>query len=51
MLLNIRRNAILSLLGLLLIALPLCAEGFQPVRARHAMVASVHPQASGLERR
>ena len=48
MLLNIRRNAILSLLGLLLIALPLCAEGFQPVRARHAMVASVHPAASGI---
>ena len=31
---------------LVLLSLPLVAQGFQPVRARHAMVASVHPQAS-----
>jgi gamma-glutamyltranspeptidase/glutathione hydrolase len=32
----------------LLLWLPLWAQGFQPVRARHAMVASVHPQASSV---
>jgi gamma-glutamyltranspeptidase/glutathione hydrolase len=47
MLHNLRRAAALLLSGLLLAGLPLCAEGFQPVRARHAMVASSHPEASG----
>jgi gamma-glutamyltranspeptidase/glutathione hydrolase len=32
----------------LLLCLPLSAQGFQPVRARHAIVASVHPQASSV---
>ena len=48
MLPNIRRCAILSLLGVVLTALPLRADGFQPVRARHVMVASVHAQASNV---
>ena len=48
MLPHIRCCAILSLLGLVLTASPLCAEGFQPVRARHVMVASVHVQASNV---
>ena len=47
MLHNLRRAGALLLFGLLLGGLPLCAEGFQPVRARHAMVASSHPEASG----
>jgi gamma-glutamyltranspeptidase / glutathione hydrolase len=42
----LRRSTVLFLFSLLLASLPLWAEGFQPVRARHAMVASVHPQAS-----
>jgi gamma-glutamyltranspeptidase/glutathione hydrolase len=46
MLSNMRRLALRSVLSLLILSLPLFAEGFQPVRARHAMVASVHPQAS-----
>jgi gamma-glutamyltranspeptidase/glutathione hydrolase len=43
---NPRRVTLLLLASLLLVSLPLRAEGFQPLRARHAMVASVHPQAS-----
>jgi len=39
MLHNLRRAAAL-LFGLLLVGLPLCAEGFQPLRTRHAMGAS-----------
>ena len=46
MLPNFRRHTLL-LLGFLLFCLPLCGEGFDAVRARHVMVASVHPQASG----
>ncbi len=45
---DLRRVTVLALSGLLLASLPLWAEGFQPVRARHVMVASVHPQASGI---
>ena len=37
---------LLPLAGLLLAALPLAATGFDAVRAPHAMVASVHPEAS-----
>lgn len=48
MVLNFRRRAALPLLCLLLFCLPLCGEGFEAVRARHAMVASVHPQASSV---
>jgi len=48
MLPNFRRSTVLLFISQLLVALPLFAEGFQPVRARHAMVASVHPQASGV---
>ena len=46
MLADLRRVTVLVLFGLLLAWQPLWAEGFQPVRARHVMVASVHPQAS-----
>jgi gamma-glutamyltranspeptidase/glutathione hydrolase len=46
MLSTIGRAAALLALCLSLTAVPLLAEGFHPVRARHAMVASVHPQAS-----
>ena len=45
---DLRRITLLALSSLLLASLPLWAEGFQPVRARHVMVASVHPQASGI---
>ena len=48
MVLNFRCHAVLPLLGLLLSCLPLCGEGFEAVRARHGMVASVHPQASNV---
>jgi gamma-glutamyltranspeptidase/glutathione hydrolase len=48
MLPHIRRATVRVVFGLLLASLPLWAEGFQPVRGRHAMVASVHPQASGV---
>jgi gamma-glutamyltranspeptidase/glutathione hydrolase len=48
MLPNIRRGSLLLFSWLLVSSWPLWAEGFQPVRARHAMVASVHPQASGV---
>ena len=43
---NLRRAMLLVFLSLLLVRQPLWADGFQPVRARHVMVASVHPQAS-----
>ena len=43
---NLRRAAILVLFCLFPAGTLLRAEGFQPVRARHVMVASVHPQAS-----
>jgi gamma-glutamyltranspeptidase / glutathione hydrolase len=43
---KIRRSPALIVFSLLLASLPLWAEGFQAVRARHAMVASVHPEAS-----
>jgi gamma-glutamyltranspeptidase/glutathione hydrolase len=47
MLPNFRRHATASIIvSLLLFCLPLCGEGFDAVRARHVMVASVHPQAS-----
>jgi len=46
MLANLRGVTALVFVSLLLARLPLWADGFQPVRARHAMVASVHPQAS-----
>jgi gamma-glutamyltranspeptidase/glutathione hydrolase len=46
MLPNLHRASVLFLFSLLLASLPLGAEGFQPVRTRHAMVASVHPEAS-----
>ena len=45
---NLRRATIRFLSYWLLLGLPLWAQGFQPVRARHAMVASVHPQASSV---
>lgn len=45
---HLRRATVPSLCGLLLFWLPLCAQGFQPLRARHAMVASVHSQASSV---
>jgi gamma-glutamyltranspeptidase/glutathione hydrolase len=45
---NLRRATMLFLSGWLLLGLPLWAQGFQPVRARHAMVASVHPRASSV---
>jgi gamma-glutamyltranspeptidase/glutathione hydrolase len=48
MLPNIRRGSLLLFISLLVPSSPLWAEGFRPVRARHAMVASVHPQASGV---
>jgi gamma-glutamyltranspeptidase/glutathione hydrolase len=47
MLVHLRRTTLL-LVSALLLSPPLWAEGFQPVRARHAMVASVHPVASGI---
>ncbi len=43
---NLRRAMLLVFLSLLLVRQPLRADGFQPVRARHVMVASVHRQAS-----
>ncbi len=43
---NLRRATVLVCFSLMLAWQPLWADGFQPVRARHAMVASVHPQAS-----
>ena len=46
MLSNFRRRACVHVATLLLFCLPLCAEGFEPVRARHVMVASVHEEAS-----
>jgi gamma-glutamyltranspeptidase/glutathione hydrolase len=46
MFLNFRRYTAVYIVGLLLFCLPLCAEGFEPVRARHVMVASVHGEAS-----
>jgi gamma-glutamyltranspeptidase / glutathione hydrolase len=45
---NPSRAALRLLLSFLLISLPLWAEVALPVRARHAMVASVHPQASAV---
>jgi gamma-glutamyltranspeptidase/glutathione hydrolase len=45
---NLRRATVLVLFSLMLAWQPLWAEGFQPVRGRHAMVASVHPEASGV---
>ena len=48
MLPNLRPATTLILLALLLAGLPLWAEGSQPVRARHVMVSSEHPQASGV---
>jgi gamma-glutamyltranspeptidase/glutathione hydrolase len=48
MLPKVRRATVLVVFGLLLASLPLWSEGFQPVRGRHAMVASVHPQASSI---
>ncbi len=42
------RRIIVLFVGLLLALISAGAEGFQPVRARHAMVASVHPQASSI---
>jgi gamma-glutamyltranspeptidase/glutathione hydrolase len=45
---NLRRATIRFLSYWVLLGLPLWAQGFQPVRARHAMVASVHPQASSV---
>jgi gamma-glutamyltranspeptidase/glutathione hydrolase len=41
-----RRHLALSLLILLFFSSLLFAEGFEPVRARHVMVASIHPAAS-----
>lgn len=43
---NLRRHTFLYIVSVLLFCLPLCGQGFAPVRARHVMVASVHPQAS-----
>jgi gamma-glutamyltranspeptidase/glutathione hydrolase len=48
MLAYLRRAALLLLFSLWIAALPLPGEGFQAVRARHAMVASVHPLASAV---
>jgi gamma-glutamyltranspeptidase/glutathione hydrolase len=45
---KILHDIVLSLLGLGLLSGTLRAEGFQPVRARHVMVASVHPKASSV---
>ncbi len=45
---HLRRTAALVFVSLMLVRLPLCADGFQPVRARHTMVASVHPEASSV---
>jgi gamma-glutamyltranspeptidase/glutathione hydrolase len=44
----VRRIAHLLLFSLCIAVLPLCGQGFHAVRARHAMVASVHPQASAV---
>ncbi len=46
MLVNLRGAPVLVLFSLLVARQPVRADGFQPVRARHVMVASVHPQAS-----
>jgi gamma-glutamyltranspeptidase/glutathione hydrolase len=46
MLVNLRGATVLVLFSLLAARQPVRADGFQPVRARHVMVASVHPQAS-----
>jgi len=48
MLPHLRRVMALAFTSLLLASPPLWAEGSQPVRARHVMVASVHPQASNV---
>jgi len=48
MLANLRRTRTPVLLALLLAGMQLWAQGSQPVRARHAMVSSAHPQASGV---
>jgi gamma-glutamyltranspeptidase/glutathione hydrolase len=46
MLAYLGRATTLVSFGLLLVGQPLWAGAFQPVRARHVMVASVHPEAS-----
>jgi len=49
MLLTLRRARLLFRFApvlLALLSLPLRGQGFQPIHTRHAMVASVHPQAS-----
>jgi gamma-glutamyltranspeptidase/glutathione hydrolase len=48
LLFHFHRQASKHCIVLLLFCLPLFSEGFAPVRARHTMVASVHPEASAV---